>query len=298
MKRFNVKRPYRKPRKSTKKYSKFVKVYNKPTLNPVIKTYVKKELAKNIENKITQNVANAANVLTITAFSEPTPPTFSYYRWAPQGNGNLFSISQGTAQNERVGNKIKIKRWIVKGSVYANSAFGQTEANGNPNLSGQMIVKLYFGRKVNISDVVDGTLAELYQEGGQAITPDGDVVERLYAINKDNYKVYWQRTFKIGVSVQAGTGAVIGESNNDYKLSREFGFDICKLVCKNHITKYDDNTADPNDAMLDSLTLWATCTNPTGDIITAPLFGGGGPGTAYNSVPYITATSYAEYEDA
>lgn len=269
-----------------KKYSNKVKTSTKKTLNPVLKRAIKAEISKNIENKMTISATGSGSILTISA-TTTTPPVYSYAVYSPFTDGNILNMTQGVANNQRIGNVIKIKRWVVKGTVYfdpnaittvfPNQAFGQSQG----------YVDLYFGRRLDMSQTVADTLDNFYQDGATAVTPQGLIVERLFSVNKDQYKIYWHRRFKIG---DTGTATY---SNNDYKLNQEFGFDVCKYVCKNKIVKYDDNNPVPSDALIQSLSLWGTFTQPNKDIsaLSDENY------TAYSPVR-LQVTSYIEYEDA
>jgi len=271
-----------KPRKSNKRPISSNKV------NKSIRTMVKKEISKNIENKITTNASTEQSVLTINYDSTSAKYIFDYISWSPENDGNVLELEQGTAQNQRIGNTIKLKRWIVKGSVYYDpNAISTNQPEYFPQQQGY--VDIYFGRQLNMANVIPSTLLDLYQNGGTTFTPGGAILERTYSINKEEYKIYWHKRYKIG------TASTTGEwSNNDYKLNHEFGFDICKLVCKNKILKYSDSSNVTEDQLVNSLTLFATFTMPNQNVKTTYTE----DTNFYYSPVKISATSYAEYEDA
>lgn len=278
--------------KYSKKSNKRSTKKNTYKVPKAIKTYVKKETAKNIENKLSSTVGNTQSVLTVQYASGV--PTFNYYLFSPSQSG-LFSMQQGVGQDQRIGNIIKLKRWVVKGSVYFDPNFSAGIQGTSAFSQGQGYVDVYFGRPTNMSNTIQPQLPGLYQDGAQTITPECNLVERLYSINRDQYKVYWHKRFKIGTSgntLGLGTGSTL---NNDYKLNHEFGFDVCKLCTKNKILKYDDNTTDPSDALVDSLYLWATFTMPGVDYNYQNV--GQSNQTVY-SPPKIACQTYIEYEDA
>ena len=256
-----------------------------------IKTLVKKEIARNVENKITVNASTEQSILAVNYNTSLMKYITDYISWAPQGDGDVLTIQQGTAQDQRIGNKIKLKRWVVKGSVYYDPNAFTGALYDEYFQQAQGFVDIYFGRQLNMGNVVPGNLQDLYQNGGTTFTPTGALLERTYSINKDEYKIYWHKRYKIGA---ASTLSGYQTSNNDYKLNQEFGFDICKLVCKNKVLKYSDSTNTPEDQLVSSLTLWATFTCPSTNIqytYTAE------DNTAYSPAK-ISVTSYAEYEDA
>lgn len=252
------------------------KNYKKPNTKATkkqVQKIVKREIARNIENKYTGSVNIKQRLLSTNASSVP-----SYFVWSPQGDANILSTSQGTAQNQRIGNQLKIKRWVIKGTF-------QGPDGGTAFDDLQCIVKLYFMRQYNYQPIT-ATLPGLYQDGGSVATPDGSVMQRLMPINKDSYKVYWSKTFKLG---QSAAGTATGTSNNDFKLCPSFGFDVTKYVCKNKIVKYEDGATTPTDSLISSLTLVAVMTSQIGDITF---------GATQESAFSIAINSYIEYEDA
>lgn len=271
-------------RKTGKKVIHRRKTANK-TLPKVIKKDVQKmiktEIARNVENKVTGNVSTSNSILSID--SGPNP-VYNYLAFSPVDSG-LLNINQGVDVQSRIGNKIKLKRWIIKGTVYYDPA-GTTSG---PHSFGQSqgYVDLYFGRTVNTDLNINNQLDFLYQNGSATITPTAQIVERTYGINRDYYKVYWHKRIKIGIS---GTSDY---NNNDYVLNYEFGFDVCKHCTKNLVVKYDDGSSIPESGLLNSLYLFGTFTCPNTDPTVSPIAGS----TAYSPVRII-ATSYAEYEDA
>lgn len=287
--------PYGKPktyrRKTVKKFVK--KTYKKrPTMSKKsIKTMVKKEIASNIENKISSNVSSSASILNIIQ-QDLTAPILDYYVWNPYFNGLFNTIIQGPAQSQRIGNTIKLKRWVIKGSIYYDAAFTGTSLLAFPQ--NQMYIDLYFGRKLNLTESVLGTLDDFYQSGSNSIAPYGQLIERTYGVNKDEYKVYWHKRYKVGAA--GTTPAGTDYPNNDYKLNREFGFDVCKLVCKNKKIKYNDSMSNvAEDALIQSLSLWAVGTMPNTSVDTTLTPSGA---TTYYSPVRIQANTYVEYEDA
>lgn len=287
------KRPAMYKKKTYTKAKKSYKKYAKPSTKAV-RTMVKKEIARNIENKVTTNQTWAETILTVqTDGSTPPVPTFTYSVINPYSSG-LFNISQGANQSQRIGNRIKLKRWIVKGSIYYDAG----AQAGNPNNEcfdqTQGFVDVYIGRKTDVTGIVLSTLDSLFQNGLSDITPTGNLIERTYSINKDDYKIYRHFRCKIGSASNPGTNTAYGINNNDYKLNREFGFDLCKFICKNHVIKYNEVNGSPQDALLSAICVWATFTQPNADVGQNPPTGSS---TFYCPVKW-QLSSYAEYEDA
>ena len=257
---------------------------------------VQRLISKNIENKFTLTKTYTAPVGNVINSGTPNIYYYNFFTWAPGAQANatteqLFNIVEGTAQNQRVGNSIKLKRWIIKGMVAPN-IFGQLAP-----YTALGYVDVYFGRLRSKGSPVDQFLTAFYQNGSTSITPSMTHTDTLNPINKDLYKIYYHKRFKTG-SAGVFQQTLLPEPsepvNNDYKLTHTFGFDVCKFICKDRKITFLDAAATPQDIDLATLTLFATFTPFTGQAynnITQP----------NDSLPTymnMSCTSYAEFEDA
>lgn len=267
----NSARKYSTPRK---KYSKTPKITFAKKVNEII--------ARNVENKMTTSFTTTDSLCTRSLAG-----VFSWFL-VSNWNVKLFTLPQGAAQQQRIGNQIRLKRWIIKGLLHPPSNVSQTFLAN----TFQGYVTIYFGRLLTNEELTN-TLTDLYENGNSSQTPAGTMAQIFKTINKDKYKVYYQKTFKLAPAM---TQPSVGQSstllaNNDFSLVRTFGFDVTKYICKNSIIKYNDSNNDPNNAMIRQLGIWATWQPAVGDI-----------GSAINvdtsSYYNITIQSYAEYEDA
>ena len=199
-----------------------------------------------------------------------------------------FQISQSNAQNGRVGNEIKLKKWIIKGVIAPyNSSFQVTEALSLER-SFQGYVTIFFGRRTD-SNELTADLPSLFQAGNSSRAPMGRREDIMTPINKDLYKVYYRRRFKVGCSSgqNASTNVL---PNNDFDMCKTFGFDVCKHIMKNAIIKYNDTSIYANHQILRDLAFWAIFTPAIGELGHSIL----NPTTYYR----IALQTYFEYEDA
>jgi len=255
---------------------------------PTLVQRVQRIISQNVENKYTESVTR---ILPIMTLANGTPNFFQFATWAPGGNAagsQLFHITQGTQQNQRVGNTIKIKRWVIKGLIQPNvEIFNENPAVlANTNVG---YVDIFFGRLNNNLTAIDNQLIQLYQDGNTAQTPYGLASTIMYPINKDRYKIYWRKRFKMGALFP--DPAAPNQTNNDFSLTRTFGFDVTKYILKNKHLKYQDAEVTPNDDMVENLTVFAVFYPAVGNISINQTTGLG----SYYTVNYQT---YAEYEDA
>jgi len=280
---------YNRFRKGMKKGKKQVKV-RPPSKKPMM-TFAKKVnqiISRNVENKRTLSYADQQSVVKTTATG--------IYNWylLKDWNVKLFTISQGTNVQQRIGNEIKLKKWVIQGQIapYQNTA----NLNANDIIPSSITgtIDVYFGRLLNNNEI-SNILPGLFENGSSSSDPAGTQALIFRKINKDEYKIYWHKSFKMSpanFSAIVASGTANPLANNDFSLTRTFGFDVCKHICKNAVIKYNDSDNDPNNDMIRRLALFATYT---------PAFGDLEKGASYanrESFYKINLQSYAEYEDA
>ena len=286
--------PRKSPRTPRGKYTPR-KNYRKKMPMVSFQKRVQKIISGNIENKYTQVVAQSNPVAGV---QQGTPDQYFFYVWSPGANisgGRMFNLPPDLTQSGRIGNTIKLKRWIIKGII-------EPVTDDSEQMLGGMTgyVDIYFGRYTNNIQPVTNDLGGLYQNGNTVKTPTCTSTDQLECLNTDNYKVYYHRRFKMGAQFQEtnqATPGLIAPANNDFSLSRTFGFDVCKYICKDRHLKYVDAYGGaspwypPNDPDIQNLTLWATFSPWTKQSLPQ--------GTGFFKTLYhINALSYAEYEDA
>lgn len=237
-----------KPSKGTKRAKRSTKRTNK--VSEPVKSYVKKLIAKNVEEKYQSSAIGAKSPVVYS--NGATPPLLEYSVNA-MGTA-LQNVTQGTGQGQRIGNEIILKKWIVKGCVVPGTT-GLTEPVGT--------LDLYVGYRRDLT-LVQGSLDELYQDGNQTLAPTGLFIDHLYYINKDAYVILKHWKVKLGLAAAAANS-----SNNDYQATFDFSVDLCKKGFKNYRVKYNDITADPTDLKLNSICVFGTWSNFDGSDITA-----------------------------
>jgi len=219
--------------------------------------------------------------------------------WFYANYNNFFNLSEGVQQGQRVGNQIKLKRWIIKGFITPdqNTPIGLTtspyQVNGFQGYVRLMLLK----RRDNAT--VSNLLPNLLQNGNSSLAPYGTQFDRLYPINTDLYKIFWQTTYKMGnaaANPSIGSNPTLSnyypvQANNDFKMVESFGIDVCKYIGKDaKITFNDNSTTAITPAFLNNITLCAYWSPFTGDLA---------PSTVNNKCWYkINLLSYFEYEDA
>lgn len=282
--------PRKSPRATPRKYTPR-RNYRKKMPMVSFQKRVQKIISSNVENKFTETLSYNDAVARTDSTS-----TYKFFKWTPGADATgsrLFNLQQYNTAGTRIGNTIKLKRWIIKGLIQPVVSTATTMTNSYVGY-----VDVYFGKLMANTTPPSNLLTNFYQNGATAITPSCTSKDMLNPINKDKYKVYYHRRFKMGASSDAKTYDTTGNpeyhpGNNDFKLSQTFGFDVCKFILKNKHLKYNDsaNTTPfepPDNADVLNLTLWATFTPQTGQAT----------GATTKSLYNLDVVTYAEYEDA
>jgi len=266
------------------------KAATKARAKPTLVQRVQRIISQNVENKYTDSFTRIAPVMGLAGIAGE-PNFFQYFFWAPGSNAagsQMFDLTQGVNQQQRVGNTIKLKRWVIKGLIQPSTQIFEDPpvVLANTNIG---YVDVFFGRLLNNASAIEPELPDLYQAGAQAITPNATAGTILFPLNKDKYKIYWRKRFKMGSLFPDPT--VTAQANNDFSLTRTFGFDVTKYILKNKHIKYEDGDTNPNDDMIENLTLFATFYPAIGNVSVAQDLG-------TPSYYTLNVQTYAEFEDA
>lgn len=228
---------YKRKRSFKKKTYKRKSYAKKAKRVPAIKRMVRREIARNVENKYANTVNTGHNNVpsnAATAASLVVPIT-------PAATG--LTIFQGTTQGTRIGNSIKIKKLTIKGTIQPLPYNAATNTFPQP----LEVMMFIFYDKQNPTVTPDPFAPnDFYQFGGTSADFRNDLVDCWADINTDRWRVVYRRNFKVGYSAYNGTGINAGEqgySNNDFKLNQNFTVDCTKWAVKR--VKFNDNNADP-----------------------------------------------------
>jgi len=245
-KRIFKKRKIIRKRKSTKKKSSLVKL-------------IRRTVQKVAEKKQISNFDIGTNIVpasSASAAGQIFPLCFTTGGW---------EVSQGTAQNQRVGNRIRLTKATFSGIIIPKPYNATTFPNPQP----QVIQMYIYWDKQNPTSVPDPFAAnDFFNLGSTAMDFTNSLVDSWLPINTDRYNVVVRKTFKIGYSAYEGTGINVGSqafSNNDFKLAQRFTVNLTKHLPKNVV--YNDNTVEASSRGL--YVMFVTCASDGG------LFGSG-----------------------
>lgn len=219
-------------KKSTKRPKNFRKRGRKPAkVSSNLKQYINKTIARQAETK----VMVISGACPVNCYSVITPA--SVRTLAPV-------MLQGTGEGQRIGNKITIRKVLLRGHI--TLATGATTPYPN-SYNTQFNCKMFIGhiRYAPPQSPNSGDLSKLLRSGNTSSDFGQDLLSLMKPINKDYWVINNQRTFKIGISSGAGSSQLTGSANNDYSMSRMFRIDITKAYKKT--IRYSDNTATPEN---------------------------------------------------
>lgn len=210
--------------------------YTRRTRGPTkaLKRWVNRAIARNVENKIVY-YENVSQVATTEAPTVADVQDLSVV------------VGQGTQQNQRIGNNIKVKSHIVKVTVFQQGA----RSGASPTWYKIFI----FSMKNHVSAPTLTELGYLLEAGAgtngwNSALGSGEGMKNLgQGINKDLYKLIATRSFQLFNPFVAGT-AVSAQNNSsgggNYRCSRTVTFNITKRT-KKRLYYNDTVTSTPTN---------------------------------------------------
>lgn len=228
------------PKKTGKR--KAFKTNRKPkkgTSKAAVKAIVKKEIARNVENKSVQlSYSRDLSPATSTDFSTQAFPL------TPELASNVgLQIQQGVGQGERVGNQIKIKKLYLNFFLTPKPFDAITNPQPRP---AYVILWIYYDR-TNPTALTPLIASNVLQNGNTSIGLTNSPQDFLYPPNDEKYRVVLRKVFKVGYSINNGTGALSqyqSFTNNDFKMAIKGGIDCTKWIIKN--VKFNDSSDIPS----------------------------------------------------
>jgi len=222
------------------------KAPKKRVVGKAVKQYVQRAIAIKAENKIINFSSNSTmcsylndNTLRSTAL---TP------------SAGAFTISQGTAQNARIGNSITVKKLMFNYTLYPLGYDVSTNTTPKPGLV-QMILARVKEAPFEIPNSTN--VGVLFQAGNTASPPTGSITDANKMFNKDYWQILKSWTHKIGYAGNDGTGGQVARQyhqNNDFSMLIQRKMNIAKYT--NKTFKFQDNTSYTKSPGIFLLTQW------------------------------------------
>lgn len=228
-------RRYRRNNKKRSTTKKVKLVQKKTMLSPYLKSYIRSMITRNQELK--SSPSTKLDSFTIVPYSYETATTPSII----QLSGVLGDIINGNEDGQRIGNKIRVKDFYFKGCLYVPSEGTSFVLPATPQAS---ILPGYVKMIVfrDITTLEEPTnLSDIFNDGNQTAPPTNLPSDMFAQFNRDKYKIYAQRVFKLGRSDKDGT---VGYPNNDFKQLKYFSINLKKHI---DVVKYNDLSVDPTN---------------------------------------------------
>ena len=204
-----------------------------------VKKLVRREIARNVEDKNSQLFVTTNRLYIPGNASFPTNNIFPVCV-----EPTAIVIPQGTGQGQRIGNKIKIKKFHFKGTLCP----GVYDATFNVQPVPMQLKMWIFYDKKNPTEVPNPTVSnDFFQNGSSSSGFSNDLIDMWRPVNSDRYRVLASRVFKLGAASNTGTGSSATlqyTANNDFKYNCNFSFDLAKYMPK--IVQFEDTSTVPS----------------------------------------------------
>jgi len=228
---FGYKKKYARKGKKTYKRKSYKKAMP-------IKKMIRREIARNVENKTSQFYNYDVRLYVAGNVSFPTDNIF------PVGvDPTSLVIPPGTGQGNRIGNTIKTKKLMFRGSICPRPQ----DATFNPSPQPSQLKMYIFYDKTDPNAVPNPQAAnDFFQNGNSSKGFQNDLVDMWSPVNTDRYRVLATKTFKIGHASSDGTGANASNqffANNDFKYNCNFSFNLTKHYPQ--MVKFNDGSTVP-----------------------------------------------------
>lgn len=222
------------PKKAYKKkpLSSFRKMVKKDQIPDKIKNYVKRTLDHRIENK-TQQFYVSGNLLRNITNDISTWRTSNIFYLSPSATDVL--ITQGVGQGNRIGNKITIKKAVVRGILYPNDEGDEKPLEVNAYICNMKMAN-------TISEVRTVIENQFFQDGNNELPLTGTLPDYILQPNNDVLTMHKRMCYKLGV---AQNGTNVNFINNDFKYNQKFNIDVTKYLKKTYT--FNDTVGDPID---------------------------------------------------
>ena len=201
-------------------------------VSKAVKLYVKRTMHRATENKV---------IITYTS----NQAIYSAAGGAPQGTILLPAISQGTGDNQRIGNKLRCVRGVIKGQVNLLPYNAVTNPNTTP-LWVKIWVVRHLGIAGQLSSVGGLDWTTFFRGNGFNLPFQGTTLDMNLPVNNDYWKVEAVRSFRLGATSYSATGPVTsgGYFDNSH-MSVPFSFSYGRYTKKQ--LKFNDSGTLPTN---------------------------------------------------
>jgi len=188
------------------------------SVSSAVKKYVKKTLHSQIENKYYNEYSNA-NVI----YNNGTAGNFTCKNLVP-------SISQGVGQGQRIGNEVRPVKWTLDMLFYSKNYDNIVNVSNN-NLFRMVIFNVRSDKSlVTPPPSGGGVCNSFFQLGSSSTGFQGNLLDMMLKLNKDNLNVFVDKQFKLSNYTDSGTTDTVNGV-----VSRKMSVNLLKFVPKKFI---------------------------------------------------------------
>lgn len=206
-----------------------------------IKKMIKREISRQAEDKEAVVLNLGRNIYSVAAGA------FDSSNIIECGfSATALNIAQGTSQGGRVGNKIRVKKLKIQGTLVPQPYSATT--NPDPQPCQYRMILLYNKNTPNAVPTPQAS-ADIVQFGSTVSSFDDDLIDQWAPLNTDTYTVLAEKRCKVGFALNSATNQTPGTimpgqvmANNDFKLNYSLNWDITKYIPK--VVTYKDNNVD------------------------------------------------------
>jgi len=208
-------------------------------VNDKIKTYVKSEISRTIENKSRQFFQNTYALL----YSSNSAALLDGSIIPLTPFAGVLQIDQGVGSGGRVGNQVKVKKLMFKGTIIP----GQYDAILN-TLPQPLQIKLwlFYDKRDPTLKPTPSAQNNFFQFNDSNVGFSNTLADLWKPVNTDIYRILGTKVFKLGNAINTSAGSqtvVSGWSNNDFQYNCNFSIDCTDMIVKN--IKFNDNNSNP-----------------------------------------------------
>lgn len=153
-----------------------------------------------------------------------------------------LGMSQGTGQGQRIGNRIRNKKFMFNFVLRARAY----DASTNPSPQANMVRMVLFYERDAPTDTPNPT-TDFFNLGNGFQSINGDLADQIATFNTDVYRILAVKSFKLGAAANvAGDVATTNPNgyNNDFQTNVLCRWDITKYIPK--MVRYPDNVTLPS----------------------------------------------------
>lgn len=210
-----------------RKYIRRRRIIRKRKVPKTIKRYIKKEIHRNIENKEKMNYAANQSITCGDAVTMTYPL--------------LMNIVQGTGDDQRVGNQIRTVKGQYKVCVNLKPYDATTNPNAQPTWVKCWVVK-DLKNTGQLSTMDSTAFSNFFRINGSTAGFQSNCLDINFEVNKDYFRVLYQKTFRLGVTSAFNAGIPVNANSyfDNSIMAHHFTINWGKW-CKKQL-KFNDNT--------------------------------------------------------